>query len=185
MIEEHLFIQNVWKRSAESIESINPATLEPIGRAGSGSQQDCMEAIQAAKQAHPSWKEIPLQSKKAIFRKAKQILLERYLEISQLITKEKGSPLLESMVMEVISALESLDYYIHNMDALLKPEKMKHHMVLFNHKKVLPLVLFGSTRKKSHNIDLNDTFLVKDKKKESSLQFHQGNPPDTEKMNCF
>ncbi len=135
MIEEHLFIQNKWKRSAESIDSINPATIEPIGRAGLGSQKDCMEAIQAAKQAYPSWKERPLQSKKAIFRKAKQILLERYIEISQLITEEKGSPLLESMVMEVISSLESLDYYVHNMDALLKPEKMKHHMVLFNHKK--------------------------------------------------
>ena len=135
MIEEHLFIQNKWKRSAESIDSINPATIEPIGRAGSGSQKDCMEAIQAAKQAYPSWKERPLQSKKDIFRKAKQILLERYLEISQLITEEKGSPLLESMVMEVISSLESLDYYVHNMDALLKPEKMKHNMVLFNHKK--------------------------------------------------
>jgi len=61
--------------------------------------------------------------------------------------------------------LESLDYYIHNMDALLKPEKMKHHMVLFNHKKVLPLVLFGSTTEENENVSLIDTFLVKDKKK--------------------
>lgn len=135
MIEKRLFIENEWRKSAETIKSINPATLEPIGRAGSGSQQDCMEAIEAAKQAHPSWKERPLQSKKAIFRKAKQILLERYLEISQLITEEKGSPLHESMAMEVTSSLESLDYYIHNMDSLLKPREMKHHMILFKHKK--------------------------------------------------
>ncbi len=135
MIEKRLFIKNEWKKSAETIESINPATLEPIGRAGWGSQKDCMEAIEAGKQAYPSWKERSLQSKKTIFRKAKQILLERFLEISQLITEEKGSPLHESMAMEVISSLGSLDYYIHNMDALLKSEKIKHHMILFNHKK--------------------------------------------------
>ncbi|MBD3415322.1 MAG: aldehyde dehydrogenase family protein [Candidatus Aminicenantes bacterium] len=135
MIQNRLFIQNEWKKSAKSIESINPATLKPIGRAGLGSQQDCRQAIQVAKQAYPSWKEMPFPSKKAIFRKAKQILLDRSLEISQLITYEKGSPLPESMTMEVNSSLESIDYYIHNMEALLKPKKMKHHMVLFNHKK--------------------------------------------------
>ena len=135
MIEKQIYIQNEWKKSDKSIESINPATLKPIGRAGLGSQKDCSQAIQAAKKAHASWKEMPFSSKKAIFRKAKQILLDRSLEISRLITKEKGSPLSESMIMEVIGSLESIDYYIHKMDELLKPEKMKHHMVLFNHKK--------------------------------------------------
>jgi len=39
------------------------------------------------------------------------------------------------MIMEVISSLEALDYYIHTMEILLRPKKMKHHMILFNHKK--------------------------------------------------
>jgi len=135
MIEKHLYIKNEWKKSAQSIESINPATLEPIGESGLGSKRDCLEAIQAAKQAHFYWKKRSFKSKKAIFKKAKQILLQRSLEISRLITKEKGSPLPESMVMEVISSLEAVDYYIHNMEDLLRPKKMKHQMVLFNHKK--------------------------------------------------
>lgn len=137
MIENRIFIHNEWKETKESIESINPATLETIGQAGSASSEDCLKAVQAAKEAHPEWKETPIRSKKVFLKKAKDILLKRSRETARLITLEKGSPLPESMSSEVMSSLEALDYYIHSMDELLKPTNMKHNVVLFFHKKGL------------------------------------------------
>ena len=137
MIENRIFIQNDWKETKESIESINPATLETLGQAGSASSEDCLKAVQAAKEAHPDWKETPIRSKKAVLKKAKDILLKRSGETGRLITLEKGSPLTESMTVEVMSSLEALDYYIHYIDQLLEPTNMKHNVILFFHKKGL------------------------------------------------
>jgi acyl-CoA reductase-like NAD-dependent aldehyde dehydrogenase len=137
MIENRIFIQNEWKKTTDSIESINPATLETVGQSGSASSEDCMKAVQAAKEAHPEWREIPIRSKKAVFKKAKEILLKKSLETGRLITLEKGSPLPESMSSEVMSSLEALDYYIHSMDQLLQPKNMRHNVILFFHKKGL------------------------------------------------
>ena len=137
MIENRIFIQNEWKETKESIESINPATLETLGQAGSASSEDCLKAVQSAKEAHPEWKETPIRSKKAVLKKAKEILLKRSRETGRLITLEKGSPLPESMSVEVMSSLEALDYYLHSLEELLKPTKMKHNVILFFHKKGL------------------------------------------------
>jgi len=137
MIENRIFIHNEWKKTIDSIESINPSTLETVGHAGSASSEDCRKAVQAAKEAYPEWKDTPIRSKKAFLKKAKDILLKRSTETGRLITLEKGSPLPESMSVEVMSSLEALDYYIHSMDQLLKPKNMKHNVVLFFHKKGL------------------------------------------------
>ncbi len=131
MIEKCLFIQNEWTEATEFIASINPATLETLGQSGLASSQDCLQAIQSAQKAHPEWRDMSIQSKKEIFKRARQILLERSLETCQLITREKESPLTESMIVEVFSSLEALDYYIHNMESLIKSKKMKHYVILF------------------------------------------------------
>ncbi|MFB0564980.1 MAG: aldehyde dehydrogenase [Candidatus Aminicenantaceae bacterium] len=133
-MDGRLLINNRRIETSEKIQSINPATLKPVGEACLASHEECRKAVEAAKAAFPVWKDFSLKEKKKIFLNAKKILLRRSKEAARLITEEKGSPLSESLAVEVMSSLEALDYYAHESVKSLRPVKMKHHFYLFYHK---------------------------------------------------
>ena len=129
-----LLIDNNRIATEQKITSINPATLEPLGDVCLATEDHCQAAVQAAKNAFISWKETPGNKKRQIFKNAKKILLQNSREIATLITEEHGSPLPESLSMEIWSAAEALDYYAHCTDKNLSPQKMRSRVVLFLHK---------------------------------------------------
>lgn len=134
-MDGRLIIANRRIETNEKIESLNPSTLEPVGEACLASARECQQALQAAKNAFPTWKGLSLREKRKIFLEAKKILLQRISEAARLITAEKGSPFPESLSIEVQGALEALDYYGRNLRKSSKPKKVKHHVVLFSNKK--------------------------------------------------
>jgi len=136
-MDGQLIIDNRRLETKEKIESLNPATLEPLGEACLASSEECHQALQAAKKAFPAWRELSLREKRKIFIEAKKILLQRKNEVARLITAEKGTPFPESLSVEVLGALEALDYYSRNLKKTFQPKKMKHHVILFSHKKSL------------------------------------------------
>ncbi len=129
-----LLINNNRIKTDQMITSINPATFEPLGDVSLATEEHCLEAVQAAKNAFTFWKETPWDKKRQIFKSAKKILLQKSLEIATLITEEHGSPLPESLSMEIWSTAEALDYYAHCTDKNLRPKKMSSRVVLFLHK---------------------------------------------------
>jgi succinate-semialdehyde dehydrogenase/glutarate-semialdehyde dehydrogenase len=134
-MDKRFLINNHKIETPETIESINPATLDPVGEVCLASSEECQRAVEAAKSAFPGWRDVSITEKKNIFRQAKKILLHRSEDVARLITEEKGSPLSESLSGEVMGILEALDYYIHTLGRSLRPLKMKHHMSLFRHKR--------------------------------------------------
>jgi acyl-CoA reductase-like NAD-dependent aldehyde dehydrogenase len=129
-----LLINNNRIETEQKMPSINPATLESLGEACLATEEHCREAVQAAKNAFAIWKEIPGDKKRQVFKNAKKVLLKKGFEIAKLITEEHGSPLPESLSMEIWSAAEALDYYAHCTDKNLSPQKMRSRIVLFKHK---------------------------------------------------
>jgi succinate-semialdehyde dehydrogenase/glutarate-semialdehyde dehydrogenase len=134
-LDGRFFIANNRTETKEKINVENPATLDSIGEACLASSGDCVRAIAAAKEAFPRWKSLPHRDKQQIFLTAKKILLGRANEVARLITVEKGSPLPESLAVEVLSPLEELDYYGHNQKKALASKKVKPYAPLFTHKK--------------------------------------------------
>lgn len=116
-------------------DSLNPATLELIGKASLASSEECRMAIQAARAAYPAWRALPIPEKQKIFAAAKKILLQRSEDAARLITEEKGSPHLESFSSEVFASLGALDYYGRDLKRLMKPQPVKHTVSLFFNKK--------------------------------------------------
>jgi len=116
-------------------DSLNPATLELVGKACLASTGECQMAIQAAKEAFPAWKNLPVPAKQKIFQEAKKILLNRSEEAARLITEEKGSPSPESYSSEIFAGLGALDYYARKLKKLLRPHSVKHTISLFFNKK--------------------------------------------------
>ncbi|MEE8378581.1 MAG: aldehyde dehydrogenase family protein [Candidatus Aminicenantaceae bacterium] len=134
-MDGRLIINNERIETDDKKESINPATLESLGEFSLASSVDCQKAVLAATEAFPTWSILSLKDKKTIFMKAKAILLKRGEEAAALISREKGSPLTESMMSEVQGSLEVLDYYGKNIKTMLKPRKADHHVTYFSHKK--------------------------------------------------
>jgi len=129
-----LLIDNKRITTKQKITSINPATLDPLGDACLATEEHCLAAVESAKKAFASWRETSVESKQELFKNAKKILLQKSAEIATLITEEHGSPLPESLSMEVWSAAEALDYYAHCTDKNLSPKKMRSRVALFLHK---------------------------------------------------
>jgi acyl-CoA reductase-like NAD-dependent aldehyde dehydrogenase len=121
--------------SSGKVRVENPATLEPLGEVFLASPEDCRKAVEAAKLAFPGWRDIGLHKKRRIFLDAKQVLLRRASEMARLITLEKGTPLPESLTVEVLTVLETLEYYGRNQKKTLAPKKVRSHVPLFAHKK--------------------------------------------------
>lgn len=113
----------------------NPATLEILGEVFLASSEDCRRAVEAAQKAYPAWRDISTREKRAIFLKAKDILVRRSNEIARLIAQEKGTPLAEALTIEVFTILETLHYYSHNQKKSQAPKKVRPHVPLFAHKK--------------------------------------------------
>lgn len=130
-----MIIENQRIETSDKMNSTNPATLETIGKFSLASSIECNNAVQAAKNAFPLWKTYSASEKRKIFAKAKSILVTRSQEVADTITREKGSPLTESLATEVFGSLEMLDYYISNSRNTLKPKRAEHHVFLFYHKK--------------------------------------------------
>jgi succinate-semialdehyde dehydrogenase/glutarate-semialdehyde dehydrogenase len=134
-MDGRLIIGGERRETKEKLVSKSPATLEPVGEVSLATAEDCRDAVSAARRAFPLWRDLPSAAKKKILRRAKAILLERSDEAARLISMEKGSPVMESLSVEVLGSLETLDYYGHNLDKAVAPKKTKPHVTLFAHKK--------------------------------------------------
>jgi succinate-semialdehyde dehydrogenase/glutarate-semialdehyde dehydrogenase len=134
-MDGRLIIGNARIETKEKIISKNPATLEPLGEAGLASSEQCRDAVRVAKEAFPLWRNLPKREKEKVFIRAKKILLSRSREVVRLVTLEKGSPLAESMAVDVMGSLQVLDYYAHFLEKSLKPRTSKPHVPFFASKK--------------------------------------------------
>jgi succinate-semialdehyde dehydrogenase/glutarate-semialdehyde dehydrogenase len=134
-LDGRFVIANDRFESQDKVAVENPATLEPLGEAFLASADDCRRAIEAARDAYSLWRDISPAEKRKIFLRAKDILLRRAGETARLITQEKGTPLPESLTVEVFTILETLDHYGRNQKRSLAPKKVRPHVPLFAHKK--------------------------------------------------
>ena len=134
-LDGRFFIANERLASQEKIRVENPATLEQLGEAFLASSEDCGRAVEAAKQAFPLWRSISAEEKQKIFLKAKAILVRRASEIARLITMEKGTPLFESLAVEVLTIMENLNYYGRSQKRSKTSRKVRAYIPFFAHKK--------------------------------------------------
>ena len=134
-LDGKLIINGKKVETSHKKDSLNPATLELVGKVCLASTRECQMAIRAAKEAFPAWKNLPVPAKQKIFHEAKRILLNRSEEAARLITEEKGSPYPESYSSEIFASLGVLDYYARNLKRLLRPRQVKHSVSLFFNKK--------------------------------------------------
>ena len=100
---DQLYIDGKWvlPMGNESIDVINPATEEIIGKIPVGSVEDIDKAASAARIAFESWSKSSIESRIDILNGLSNALKERGEEIAQTITAEVGTPIGYSRVAMV------------------------------------------------------------------------------------
>jgi succinate-semialdehyde dehydrogenase/glutarate-semialdehyde dehydrogenase len=107
-----LHIGGTWRAAASgrTIDIINPATEEVLGRLAHASTADLDEAVQAAAAGFAVWRKVSAYERSKIMRKAADLVRERAESIARLMTQEQGKPLPEAR-MEVLGAADVIEWF--------------------------------------------------------------------------
>lgn len=94
------FIDGKWvdAKSGETFENRNPANWnELIGTFPKSGEEDVDEAVKAARKAYQAWRLVPVPERGNIMKKAGDIMVHRKRELAELMTREMGKVLAETM----------------------------------------------------------------------------------------
>ena len=104
-----LYIGGSWRRTAETLPIINPATEDVIGTVAVAGLQDLEDALAAAAEGFRAWSRTSPWKRSEIILKASALMRERAEEIARSITVENGKSLTEAR-LEVIRGCEFFEW---------------------------------------------------------------------------
>jgi len=111
---------------AARIASINPATGEVLREFECASAAEVQAAVARARAAQPSWASTPVRERVRVLREFQKRLHAAKREVSELITREAGKPVVEALLTEVVVVLDAARYCIRNAPRVLRPERVPH-----------------------------------------------------------
>jgi len=107
--ELKLYIGGSWRKTAEAIPVLNPATEEVIGQLPVAQHQDLDDALEAAESGFRIWRATSPRDRAELILRAARLMRERADEIAYAITLEHGKPLPQAR-MEVIRGCEFFEW---------------------------------------------------------------------------
>ncbi|HVS12304.1 MAG TPA: aldehyde dehydrogenase family protein [Thermoanaerobaculia bacterium] len=107
-VYDRIFVDGDWVPSSgpDTMDVIDAATEEPMGRIPLGTAADVDRAVAAARAAFPSWSEAPVAERARILRQLQAGLHARSAEIAETVAQEVGMPL--PMAQQVQAGLPTL-----------------------------------------------------------------------------
>lgn len=109
-------------RAAE-IVSVNPSTLEEIGRFPVASRVEVDQAVARARAAQPAWAALSYQNRARYILKAQRALYDRQNEIVNIISDETGKPIFEALSTEVFPISDLMSHFAANTEKILRDER--------------------------------------------------------------
>ncbi|MCA1614569.1 MAG: aldehyde dehydrogenase family protein [Acidobacteria bacterium] len=109
---------------AREIISYDPATGEEVGRAPLGSAGDVAAALGRARAAQRAWGALSFRARASVVMRARAVALEEMDEIAQLISRESGKPAAEALAMELVPAIDLMQFFARKAGRMLRPEKI-------------------------------------------------------------
>jgi acyl-CoA reductase-like NAD-dependent aldehyde dehydrogenase len=124
IVRDQLYIDGRWRPSSgkSSIEVYSARDGSIIGRITEAAVQDVDAAVTAARRAFPNWSALPFSDRLALLKELADGLRTRSAELAELITREVGTPLRVSKLLQADAAIATLDNY-HSAIAELESEE--------------------------------------------------------------
>lgn len=111
-------------RKPTKIQSINPYTEQVIKEFNLMSRQEVDWQLNASRNAFLNWRDTSVSERVKYIRKLAEVLRTEKRNYAELITKEMGKPIKESLA-EIEKCAWLADYYADNAVSFLKPEEIK------------------------------------------------------------
>lgn len=110
--DTRLLIANQWVDAADgkTLDVLNPATGQPIGKVAHAGIADLDRALAAAQKGFDIWREMPAHERATLMHKATALVRERADRIARLLTQEQGKPLKEAR-LEILAAAGIIDWF--------------------------------------------------------------------------
>ena len=108
------FIDGQWVNASDGsfFAQRNPANLDEVtGMWPAATRADAVRAIQAAGKAYPGWRSLSPYKRAEYLKKVLKSMIERRAALAEIITRENGKTLKESLA-EVDSAIREMEYQI-------------------------------------------------------------------------
>ncbi len=105
------YVNGEWveSESTRTLDVVNPATTEILARVPMSTKEEVDEAIQYARDAYEEWKETPPLTRARYMFTLKNLMEERFEQLSQILTKEHGKTIDEARG-EVRRAIECVEH---------------------------------------------------------------------------
>lgn len=111
-------------RHVREIISYDPATGAEIGRAPLATSDEVKDAVRRARAAQPAWAKRSFRERARVILKARTLMLAELNELALLISRETGKPVAEAVSMEIVPTLDTMHYFAHAAESLLRPRKI-------------------------------------------------------------
>ena len=110
--DTRLLIAGEWvdAASGKTLDVLNPATGQVIGKVAHAGSVDLDRALAAAQKGFEAWRSIPANERAATMRRAAALVRERAGEIAPLLTQEQGKPLAEARG-ETLAAADIIEWF--------------------------------------------------------------------------
>ena len=132
-LQQHSIIGNREVEGPRSITSFNPATEQEIGTVSAIEADGVELAVKTAKEAFPAWAATPVAERQAILRRWTELFIDEGEELAELMSAENGKPISEAMMVDVVPACSTLDYWADNAGKHLAFRPVAPEQLLFAH----------------------------------------------------
>ncbi len=117
------------------LESLNPATGEPIGSVPITAPEEVQAVVDAVAKVQPFWAELTLRDRALYLERAAQVVIDEGDEIRDLIVREQGKPRNEAFAMEVLPTIDALHWIARAGQEILADEKIPMPQVFLKTKR--------------------------------------------------
>lgn len=110
--DTRLLIANEWSdaQSGKTIDVLNPATGNAIGKVAYAGIADLDRALAAAQRGFEAWRKVPANERATTMRRAAALVRERADNIARVLTQEEGKPFAEARV-EVLAGADIIEWF--------------------------------------------------------------------------
>jgi len=107
-----LFIDGQWRdaKGGKTIDVVNPATEEVIGKIAHAEQADLDDALEAAEKGFKVWRDVSVLERHGIMKRAASILRERADYIAGIMSQEQGKPVQQAK-LETLGAAHTIEWF--------------------------------------------------------------------------
>lgn len=106
------------------IRKHNPATQELVGEVECALPEEVPTMVQESRRAQGDWANMPLARRVKVLRAVQKLLADRTDDFCEIVSRETGKPMMESLATDVMNALSVGDFAVSRVEHVYRESKV-------------------------------------------------------------